>query len=95
MSKGIIVLDVPETCENCLFSRTHAAPLQDCMYCTVLTMGVMRKSQIKRPNWCPINLLPERVHHENYCDGGRYDKGWNECLDEIEGRNKQCRQEKH
>lgn len=59
MAKGIIVVDMPEICENCLFSRAHAAPLQDCLYCTVLTRGVIRESQIKRPNWCPIKPMPE------------------------------------
>lgn len=86
MAKDIIVVDMPENCENCLFSMAHAAPLQDCLYCTVLTMGVIRKIQIKRLNWCPIKPLPKRAYHENYCDGGRYDKGWNDCLKEIEGR---------
>ena len=42
---------------------------------------------LKKPNWCPIKPLPERANHENYCDNGRYDKGWNDCLDEIEERN--------
>lgn len=23
------------------------------------------------------------AHYEDYCDNGRYDKGWNECLDEL------------
>lgn len=88
MAKGIIVVDIPENCENCLFSMAHAAPLQDCLYCTVLTMGVIRKSQIKRPNWCPIKPMPERAYHENYCDNGRYDKGWNDCLNEVLGMEK-------
>ena len=69
MAKGIIVVDMPEICENCLFSRTHADPLQDCLYCTVLTRGVIRKNQIKRPNWCPIKPMPEIAYrHEEAFD---------------------------
>ena len=33
---------------------------------------------------CPIRPLPDKAHHEDYCDNGRYDKGWNECLEKIE-----------
>lgn len=91
MSKGIVVLDMPETCINCLFSRVHAAPLQDCMYCTVLTMGVIRKSQTKRPDWCPIKELPVRLEEIN-CPHSMSDyqrkgfaRGYNACLEKIEG----------
>ena len=85
MAKGIIVVDIPETCENCLFSRAHAAPLQDCLYCTVLTMGVIRKSQIKRPNWCPIRPMPEKQNnyslYDEYYNG--FNAGRNACIDKI------------
>lgn len=71
MAKGIIVVDMPEICENCLFSRTHAAPLQDCLYCTVLTRGVIRKNQIKRPNWCPIKPMPEIAYRHEKGEPGQ------------------------
>ena len=35
---------------------------------------------------CPIRPLPDKAHHEDYCDNGRYDKGWNECLEKNRGR---------
>ena len=37
----------------------------------------------RKPDWCPIKRVPERAYHEDYCDNGRYDKGWNDCLDEL------------
>ena len=37
-----------------------------------------------RPDWCPIKPLPDKADHEGCCDNGRYDKGWNECLEKIE-----------
>lgn len=83
MGKGIIVVDMPETCQDCLLSKNHPFPLQDCKYCIVLTQGVIRAHQTKRPNWCPIRPMPERAHHKDYWDNGRYDKGWNDCLDEL------------
>lgn len=27
--------------------------------------------------------LPERANHPDWCDGGRYDKGYNDCIDEL------------
>ena len=30
-----------------------------------------------------IRPVPERARHTEYCDNGRYDKGWNDCLDEL------------
>ena len=81
MAKGIIVVDIPENCENCLFSMAHAVPIQDYTYCTVLIRGVISKHQIKRPDWCPIKPIPKMQDEEiNYA---LYALGWNECLDEI------------
>ena len=36
-----------------------------------------------RPDWCPLRELPEKANHPAYCDNGRFDKGWNACLDMI------------
>ena len=83
MSKGIIIVDIPESCENCLFHRTHAAPIQDHVFCTILTRGVIPKA--KKPDWCPIKPMPEKQDNDNlydeYYDG--FDAGWNACIDEI------------
>lgn len=69
MKKGFVLVDIPETCRNCLFSRHHAAPLQDCVYCIVSTQGVIREHQIKRPNWCPIKPLSKEVEMQSFCCG--------------------------
>lgn len=85
MSKGIIIVDIPECCENCLFHRTHAAPIQDHVFCTILTRGIIPKNQNKKPDWCPLNPIPEKQSNDNiydeYYDG--FDAGWNACIDEI------------
>ena len=85
MSKGIVLVDIPEYCDRCPFEVCGG----DKYYCNIyesLTFAMqatpLTDRQIK-PDWCPIKPMPERVNHENYCDGGRYDKGWNECLDEL------------
>lgn len=36
-----------------------------------------------KPDWCPLKEMPEKTNHPDYCDNGRYDKGWNECIDYI------------
>ena len=46
-------------------------------------------SQYKVIAWRSIApYRPERAHHEDYCDNGRYDKGRNDCLDEVLGVDK-------
>lgn len=83
MAKGIIVMDVPETCGDCACCQYDG---QYDRYCGVNGEDLMNIDwNGEKPDWCPIKPMPERAYHENYCDAGRYDKGWNECLDEIEG----------
>lgn len=74
MAKAILVLDMPENCFNC--------KLQDWANCRIVKGCHAGEN---RPDWCPLKEVPERAYHENYCDGGRYDKGYNDCLDEILG----------
>lgn len=32
---------------------------------------------------CPLKQMPEKANHPEFWDNGRYDKGWNDCIDEI------------
>lgn len=95
MSKGIIALDMPDKCVECTMCY-HAED----MSMGNLTYRRLYRCRIEpenledpylqtifrgKPDWCPIKPLPGKAHHEEYCDNGRYDKGWNDCLDEIEG----------
>ena len=83
MAKGIIVLDdIPVICAEC--SMSTVTPNKQYLRCEVKNRIIYNA----KPDWCPINPMPQRAYHENYCDGGRYDKGWNDCLDEIFGRGK-------
>ena len=81
MEKGIIVVDIPETCGDCPCRHTDDYDF----YCKQNGKHVDWE---ERPDWCPINPMPERAYHENYCDNGRYDKGWNDCLNEVLGMEK-------
>ena len=84
MSKGIIILDeIPEKCDQCLVRHPGLA------YCQIARKSTSHSStgkpldEKKRPGWCPIKPVPYRACHEECWDNRRYDKGWNECLEEI------------
>ena len=81
MGKGIIVVDIPADCRDCLL-RSLA---DDC----IIGRNVMEYRHKKsKPDWCPINPLPEK---KEVC--GRYPQpdgvvpsfkmGWNACIAEI------------
>ena len=81
MAKGIIVLDdIPVICAECNFATI--TPNKECLRCEAKNRIIYNA----KPDWCPIRVLSKRAHHEDYCDNGRYDKGWNDCLNEIEGK---------
>lgn len=93
MSKSILVLDAPECCIECpmcfqsdemsigkfeyrkLYSCRRAPSDVEDYYLSDILHG--------KPGWCPLRDLPEKANHPDYCDNGRYDKGWNDCIDEI------------
>ncbi len=80
MSKGMIVVDMPEKCCNCRMGFENEYYDQfECYF----KPGEEIKPDDGKPDWCPVRPLPERAYHENYCDNGRYDKGWNDCLNKI------------
>lgn len=94
MSKGIIVLDeIPKSCIDCpmcyhsedmslgrfQYERLYRCKLEPEEVEQVYLEDILHK----KPEWCPIKPMPEKVQHKEYWDNGRYDKGWNECIDEI------------
>lgn len=81
MAKGIIVVDVPDDCRDCLI-RSLA---DDCIIGRKVEEYRHNKN---KPDWCPIRQLPKKME---VC--GRYPQpdgimpsykiGWNACLNEI------------
>ena len=96
MSKGIIILDeIPKTCIECPM-HYHATDMSignfkfEQLFKCELEPEDVEQTYLedichKKPNWCPIRPLPERASHEKFCDNGRYDQGWNDCLRVIGG----------
>lgn len=89
MAKAILVMDMPVDCKQCVFCRgLNACKLKKYLVrdkiCTVYTVD-KQIMEGGKPDWCPLRELPERSDHPEHCDNGRFDAGWNACLDAIEG----------
>ena len=86
MTKAILVMDMPNSCGKCKFLYEFQG-IKKCQLMNVLNNGASRLSQNtfteKRHEKCPLRELPKKANHPAYCDNGRFDKGWNACLDEI------------
>ena len=81
MAKGIIVLDIPETCWDCICCETN--PFEE--YCLVVQRAT--QSIDSTPDWCPIKPMPERIEHKSR-QGLLQEHmavGWNACIDELMG----------
>lgn len=89
--KGIIVVDMPETCLDCDFCREIDEGIEAC--CT-LTDDEEFDNCFKmiddycqdKPDWCPIKPVPEKKEFpECFMYGEIYGEkiGWNACIDEI------------
>ena len=70
-------MDMPSGCIKC--------PLYDYVpsSCFLTNKFQNNISEDFKPDWCPLRELPERANHPDWCDGGRYDKGYNACIDEL------------
>lgn len=91
MSKAMLILDMPETCLDCMFCFELDEGANAC--CSVMSdendKGLCRDIQCdggycqNKPDWCPLKELPER---RKYNFNGNV-KGWNDCLRTILGEN--------
>lgn len=94
--KGIIVVDIPETCLDCNFCEEFdEGTLAMCsllldenkLYGRVIDADYCQN----KPDWCPIKPVPKKFKKETALNG-IYDiihetsrMGWNACIDEIVG----------
>lgn len=87
MAKAVLVMNMPESCGECPFCRglneckVKKYLVRDRLF-TIFTVDAQIMEGGK-PSWCPLRELPEKANHPAYCDNGRFDKGWNACLDMI------------
>ena len=84
MDKAILVIDMPDSCDNC--------PLFHGFY-TDMTCGANHYSinypypKDFRQDWCPLKPMPKKMkgHDSIYYQWGDYEDGWNHCIDCVSG----------
>lgn len=84
MSKAVLVLDMPESCDMCNFTNM----VNGKMYCGVPGCGELAEDYIMcRPDWCPLRPMPEKATEDGLeCYGElKYMQGWNDCRNVIGG----------
>lgn len=76
-------MDMPDRCLNCncVGHINHNGKFNVCR----ISGDILKEDDYykKRPDWCPLREIPQRAYHPDWCDNGRYDKGYNACIDEI------------
>jgi hypothetical protein len=90
MPKAVLVMDMPENCENCAckYPSYKDDALYDCAI-TGKTIPINGGHYEDRPDWCTLRELPEKETEMTDADdlGVEYVRGtmdgWNACLDEI------------
>ena len=89
MSKAILVMDMPKSCDMCEFVNKSNPPVYgiDKMYCDFPGIGDDVSDYIEcRPDFCPLREMPEE-REENHIGTYEYNfnEGWNACIDAIGG----------
>lgn len=95
MSKAVLIMDMPESCDMCDFADDTQPPRygERTLYCNAPGIGDDVTDYIAcRPDWCPLRELPEKMEElpsEKYEFGslGRaFVAGFNVCLEKILGK---------
>ena len=81
MAKAVLIMDMPECCAECACSYFERGSKELNLICGATGEDA---NNVGKPDWCPLRELPEKANHPDYCDNGRFDKGWNACLDAID-----------
>ena len=90
MSKAMLIMDMPESCEKCNLCVLHSDYVSIEYECrgTKISNGYVKvhpkidyKLLNKKQDWCPLLEVPEK--YEDVCTDFRI--GYNVCIDEILG----------
>lgn len=93
MSKAILIMDMPESCLACRFSREINEGIEACCEIVDKLNDSTSCKKIEnycqcKPNWCPLQEVPDKEQgsdcFDEFEDG--YAQGWNSCIEEIVGR---------
>lgn len=86
MSKAVLVMDMPSSCEECILKNYVG---KDCdVVCEVKGMTQSYEDAYKgKPIWCPLRELPEKKEDNsaNTESFACFKLGYNACIDELLG----------
>lgn len=90
MSKGIIVVNMPDCCNQCKFWFAKSTnPIE--YRCMIKQRNITEKNlNEEKPDWCPIKELPIKLeeikcpHSMSDYQRKGFSRGYNACLDAIE-----------
>ena len=78
MSKAVLVMDMPSSCEECNFQQygiCHA--VRKCI--TGTPKGLKEK-----PDWCPLKPMPSKKYKPTKSESvACFNIGYNACIDEL------------
>lgn len=84
MAKAILIMDMPEYCNDCY--AVHMS--RNGKFCRAAKEHLQPKAE--RPDWCPLQELPEKKDTRTTLEchsNGKWTEGmkagWNACLDKI------------
>lgn len=84
MNKGIIVVDVVESCDMCKMGFQNEC--YDRFECFLEPYKKLENPEECRPDWCPIQPIPKEKYEdedEEYEADLYRAEGWNDCIREI------------
>lgn len=91
MSKAVLVLDMPEGCNDCV--------LNNCHFCDVTNENIESYmydiTEVDKPDWCPLKELPDERPNEVYSfsifeyEHKAFDNGWNSLRKKILGEDEE------
>lgn len=83
MSKAILIMDLPDSCDKCPLFGGHYSD----MCCKGLNNKTIDYPYPKdfRQRWCPLQDLPDEEESSDCFDEHEdgYAHGWNRCIDKI------------
>jgi hypothetical protein len=80
MSKAILVIDMPESCKNCMCYVLGAKA----NFCERTRFAIFDNTT--KPSWCPLKPAPELQDVWFEDSGSDWERGYNNCVREIMGK---------
>lgn len=85
MSKVMLVFDEPKGCGKCPILSMNVYDGETVCWCGVTNIDVTVFDETY-PIWCPLRPVPrKKVHVNKHIFNEDFVKGWNLCVDFIEG----------